>query len=91
MIINIKIDKLKNEINDTNDFDLKEDLFSQIDKLNQDAYNITEETLNNILPQAFAVVKETAKRFVENKEVIVEASDNDINLSSRKDYIQIKK
>ena len=88
--INIKIDKLKNEINETNDFDLKEDLFSQIDKLNQDAYNITEETLNNILPQAFAVVKETAKRFVENKEVIVEASDNDINLSSRKDYIQIK-
>ena len=88
--INIKIDKLKNEINETNDFDLKEDLFSQIDKLNQDAYNITEETLNNILPQAFAVVKETAKRFVENKEVIVEASENDINLSSRKDYIQIK-
>ena len=88
--INIKINKLKNEINDTNDFDLKEDLFSQIDKLNQDAYNITEETLNNILPQAFAVVKETAKRFVENKEVIVNASDNDIDLSSRKDYIEIK-
>ena len=88
--ININVNKLKNEINDTNDFDLKEDLFSQIDKLNQDAYNITEETLNKILPQAFAVVKETAKRFVENKEVIVEASDNDINLSSRKDYIQIK-
>ena len=88
--INIKINKLKNEIDDTNDFDLKQDLFSQIDKLNQDAYNITEETLNNILPQAFAVVKETAKRFVENKEVIVEASDNDIDLSSRKDYIQIK-
>ena len=88
--INIKINELKNEINDTNDFDLKEDLFSQIDKLNQDAYNITEETLNNILPQAFAVVKETAKRFVENEEVIVGASDNDIDLSSRKDYIQIK-
>ena len=63
--ININVNKLKNEINDTNDFDLKEDLFLQIDKLNQDAYNITEETLNNILPQAFAVVKETAKRFVE--------------------------
>ena len=88
--INIKINKLKNEINDTNDFDLKEDLFTQIDKLNHDAYNITEETLNNILPQAFAVVKETAKRFVENKEVIVNASDNDIDLSSRKDYIEIK-
>jgi len=35
-------------------------------------------------------VKETAKRFVENKEVIVEANDNDLELSSRKDYIQIK-
>ena len=51
---------------------------------------MSEDTLNEILPKAFAVVKETAKRFVENKEVIVEANDNDIELSSRKDYIQVK-
>ena len=63
---------------------------AQIDKLNEEAYNVSEDTLNEILPKAFAVVKETAKRFVENKEVIVEANDNDIELSSRKDYIQVK-
>ena len=88
--INSQIDKIKQEIEDETDFDKKEELFSKIDKLNQDAYNISEDTLNEILPKAFAVVKETAKRFVENKEVIVEANDNDIELSSRKEYIQIK-
>ena len=45
---------------------------------------------NKILPKAFAVVKETAKRFVENKEIIVETNDYDLELSTTKDYIQIK-
>ena len=75
---------------DINDFDKKEELFNQIDKLNEDAYKISEETLNKILPKAFAVVKETAKRFVENKEIIVETNDYDLELSTTKDYIQIK-
>ena len=88
--INSQIDKIKKEIEEITDFDKKERLFSQIDKLNEEAYNVSEDTLNEILPKAFAVVKETAKRFVENKEVIVEANDNDIELSSRKDYIQVK-
>ena len=88
--INSQIDKIKKEIEEVTDFDKKERLFGQIDKLNEEAYNVSEDTLNEILPKAFAVVKETAKRFVENKEVIVEANDNDIELSSRKDYIQVK-
>ncbi len=88
--INSQIDKIKKEIEEVTDFDKKEVLFGQIDKLNEEAYNVSEDTLNEILPKAFAVVKETAKRFVENKEVIVEANDNDIELSSRKDYIQVK-
>ncbi|GIR21330.1 MAG: protein translocase subunit SecA [Flavobacteriales bacterium] len=88
--INSQIDKIKKEIEEVTDFDKKEGLFGQIDKLNEEAYNVSEDTLNEILPKAFAVVKETAKRFVENKEVIVEANDYDIELSSRKDYIQVK-
>ena len=88
--INLEIEKIKNEIDDINDFDKKEKLFNQIDKLNEDAYKISEETLNKILPKAFAVVKETAKRFVENKEIIVETNDYDLELSTTKDYIQIK-
>ena len=88
--INSQIDKIKKEIEEVTDFDKKEGLFGQIDKLNEEAYNVSEDILNEILPKAFAVVKETAKRFVENKEVIVEANDNDIELSSRKDYIRVK-
>ncbi len=88
--INLEIEKIKNEIDDINDFDKKEELFNQIDKLNEDAYKISEETLNKILPKAFAVVKETAKRFVENKEIIVETNDYDLELSTTKDYIRIK-
>ena len=88
--INLEIERIKNEINDINDFDKKEELFNKIDKLNEDAYKVSEETLNNILPKAFAVVKETAKRFVENKEIVVKTNDNDLELSSTKDYITIK-
>ena len=88
--INLEIERIKNEINDINDFDKKEELFNKIDKLNEDAYKVSEETLNKILPKAFAVVKETAKRFVENKEIVVKTNDNDLELSSTKDYITIK-
>ena len=88
--IDLEIEKIKNEIDDINDFDKKEELFNQIDKLNEDAYKISEETLNKILPKAFAVVKETARRFVEKKEIIVETNDYDLELSTTKDYIQIK-
>ena len=61
--INLEIERIKNEINNINDFDKKEELFNKIDKLNEDVYKVSEETLNKILPKAFAVVKETAKRF----------------------------
>ena len=88
--INLEIERIKNEINDINDFDKKEELFNKIDKLNEDTYKVSEETLNKILPKAFAVVKETAKRFVENKEIVVKTNDNDLELSSTKDYITIK-
>ena len=88
--INLEIERIKNEINDINDFDKKEELFNKIDKLNEDVYKVIEETLNKILPKAFAVVKETAKRFVENKEIVVKTNDNDLELSSTKDYITIK-
>ena len=88
--INSQIEKIKSEIDNVIDFDKKEALFNQIDKLNEDAYKVSEETLNKILPKAFAVVKETAKRFVENKEIIVKTSDYDLELASTKDYVEIR-
>ena len=89
--INIEINKQKAKLDETDDFDEKESLFSNIDKLNEKAYEISEQTLNEILPKAFAVVKETARRFVENKEILVKASDFDIELSARKEYVKINK
>ena len=88
--INSQIENIKVEIEEIKDFDKKEELFSQIDKLNEDAYKISEKTLNEILPKAFAVIKETAKRFVENKEIVVSSNNFDIELSSRKEYVKIK-
>ena len=69
----------------------KESLFSKIDKLNEEIYQISESCLQEILPKAFAVVKETASRFVNNKNISVKASDFDIKIAQTKDYVEIKK
>ena len=89
--IDKQIEGLKAELEKTKDFDKKESLFLEIDKLNEDAYKMNEATLNEILPKAFAVVKETAKRFVENNEVIVKANEYDLELSVEKDYVNVVK
>jgi len=89
--IDDQIKNIKIEIEKTKDFEKKEDLFSEIDKLNEEAYKINENTLNQILPKAFAVIKETAKRFVENKEIVVTANEYDLELSAEKDYVNVAK
>ena len=89
--IDKQIEGLKAELEKTKDFDKKESLFLEIDKLNEDAYKMNEATLNEILPKAFAVVKETAKRFVENNEVIVKANEYDLELSVERDYVNVAK
>ena len=68
----------------------KENIYKEIDDLENLILEKYEETLNNILPKAFAVVKETAKRFTENKEIIVTASEYDKELATKKDFISIK-
>ncbi len=87
--INTKIDKLNEEANNTDDIDQKEDIYGEIDKLKDEAYSITEKTLEKILPEAFAVVKETAKRFANNDTITVTASAYDRELSGSKDYITL--
>ena len=86
-----KIDELKESVEKTNDFDKKEELYAQIDKNEEECYKITEETLNKILPKAFAVVKETAKRFFDNKEIIVKATEFDSEISGEKEYVTLNK
>ena len=70
--------------------DEKEGIYKRIEKLEKDSYDKTQETLNNILPEAFAVVKETARRFAENEEVEVTATEHDRDLAARFDSIRIE-
>ena len=75
---------------ETNDIDAKESLYQQIDSQDEEAQKTVEDLLNTILPEAFAVVKETARRFVENTTISVTASAYDRELSQNKDYVQLK-
>jgi len=84
-----QIEDLKLQIEAEEDILEREKLWEHIDKLEKDSYKTTQEILNEILPEAFSVMKETAKRFKENEEVIVTATDTDRELAEKKDSITI--
>ncbi|MEO0902444.1 MAG: preprotein translocase subunit SecA, partial [Bacteroidota bacterium] len=65
-------------------------IYTEIDKLEEEGYKLSEKTLNDILPEAFAVVKETAKRFANNETLEVTASEFDRSLSGTKDYVTLQ-
>ncbi|AXT63304.1 preprotein translocase subunit SecA [Aquimarina sp. AD10] len=87
--VNAKIDALNEDANNTEDIDKKEDIYAEIDALKEEAYTITENALNDILPEAFAVVKETAKRFANNESIEVTASAYDRELSGTREHITL--
>ncbi|MDG1247076.1 MAG: preprotein translocase subunit SecA [Flavobacteriaceae bacterium] len=78
--------KISNETSNTQ----KEILFNEVETLENDLISKKAEILNDLLPQAFAVVKETAKRFFENEEIEVTTSDFDKEIAYKKSYINIK-
>ena len=82
---------LRKRIEDEYDMpvDEKEQLYKRIDDLEKTSYDKTQKILNDILPEAFAVVKETARRFAENDEVVVTANDHDRDLSARRESVNI--
>ena len=85
-----KIAELKDTIEDT-PIDERETIFNQIDKLDKDVLDIYEKALDEIMPVAFSIVKETARRFAENEETIVTATDFDRELAAdpTKNFITI--
>jgi len=85
-----KIASLKQDAEQTQDIDAREDIYAEIDKIEKEAYEISEKVLNEILPEAFAVVKETARRFKENTTLTVTATPKDRELSASKSYITIE-
>ncbi len=76
--------QLRQRIEDEYDMpvDEKERLYKRIDELEKSSYDKTQKVLDDILPEAFAVVKETAKRFAENETVVVTATDHDRDLAA---------
>ena len=86
----VQIDQLKAKIEDT-PIDERADIFAQIDKIEKEILDIFEEKLNEVMPEVFAIVKETAKRFATNEETVVTATDFDRELAAdpRKDFITI--
>ena len=85
-----KIEALKLEVEQIEDIDKREDIYSTIDSLEKEAYEISEKTLNEILPEAFAVVKETARRFKENTTIRVKATPRDREFSATKSYVELE-
>ena len=85
-----EIDKLKATIEDT-PIDERAEIFAQIDKLEKEVLDIYEKALDEVMPEVFSIVKETARRFAENEETIVTATDFDRELAGdpRKDFITI--
>ena len=67
----------------------REEIYNRIDKLEEQINTKLEDVLNEILPLAFAVMKDTARRFKENKEIVVKANDFDRNLAVTKDFVEI--
>ena len=85
-----KIAELKAKIEDT-PIEERVGIFNQIDKIEKEVLEIYEGVLNEVMPEVFAIVKDTARRFAENEETIVTATDFDRELAAdpRKDFITI--
>lgn len=88
--ITAQIEQIKEQIKTTANIDEKEALFSKIETLQKDAYQIEEKVLNEILPEAFAVLKDTGRRWAENGQIVVQATDRDRELAATKDFVEIQ-
>ena len=90
--IDAELGKLRTESTETEDLAHKEELYKQIDELTEERDKELEVILKDILPEAFAVVKETARRFSQNQEMTVTATDHDRDVAaqSNKGYVRIE-
>ena len=88
-------DDLKAEIQATKDkietlpIEERESHFNHIDKLEKEVLDRMEEELNVVMPDALAIMKSTARRFAENEEVVVTATDFDRELAATHDFVDI--
>ena len=85
-----QIEELKEKIEET-PIDEREEIFNQIDKLEKEVLDIYEKALDEVMPTAFNIIKDTARRFAENEETIVTATEFDRELAAQptNDFITI--
>jgi preprotein translocase subunit SecA len=89
--ITAQIEQIKEQIKNSTNVDEKEALFSKIEALKKDSYEIEEKVLLQVLPEAFALIKETSRRWAQNGEIRVTATDWDKQLAAAgKDFIEIQ-
>ena len=84
-----KVKELKASVENT-ELEEREELFAQIDKIEKEILDTYEKALDEVLPVAFSIVKETARRFSENEEIVVTATEFDRHLAATKDFVRIE-
>jgi len=84
-----EIEKLKEGIEEL-DMDEREKLYANIDKIEKDILEKLEEALDAALPEVFAIVKDTARRFTQNEEIVVTATQFDRDLAPKHDFVRIE-
>ena len=84
------ISTLRQDAEESIDYHLKEELYKDLDEALKERDKDLEEVLLEILPEAFAVIKETCRRFVQNATLITKTTDHDRDLAARKSYITIE-
>ena len=85
-----RIAQIKSELELDIELSKKEALASEQDKLRKKVDETIETVLDEILPDAFAIMKSTARRFKENPVIKVKATDFDRNLSTTKEFVTIE-
>ncbi|TXF75960.1 preprotein translocase subunit SecA [Chryseobacterium sp.] len=88
--ITVQIEETKEQIKDATNIDEKEALFAKIETLKKESYQIEEKVLNEILPEAFSLIKETSRRLAQNGEIRVTATEMDRELASTKDFVVLE-
>jgi len=84
-----KVAELKASIEET-EIDLREKIYTEIDKLEKEITEKYEVILDEVLPEAFSIMKDTARRLTENPEIIVTANDFDRELAIKHDFVTIQ-
>ncbi|MGZ5211479.1 MAG: preprotein translocase subunit SecA, partial [Kaistella sp.] len=88
--ITSQIEQIKEQIKNSTNVDEKEELFSKVEQLKKDSYQIEEKVLSEILPEAFALIKETSRRLAQNGEIRVTATALDRELAATKDFVEVQ-